>query len=169
MTQLCLRYVHEMVTVLFAVRSGICERYRSHAAAIENTTSNDGDKLGKLNSIQLSRSVAVIVCDTHGACLRTLWEHNLRRNVGMPALYVNQALVLLKTFSVSKFLKCAGMFSENFAIRVPLAPNIQHVEKFGAQVNIFFKCAHVQSTEGTGAKFSENDTALGGTCLRHLS
>ena len=39
----------------------VCPR---HAAVIENTASDDSNRSGKLNLIQLSRSVAVIVCDT---------------------------------------------------------------------------------------------------------
>ena len=43
-----------------------------HTTDIENTASNDSDRLGKLNSIQPFQSVAVIEYDILEACLRTV-------------------------------------------------------------------------------------------------
>ena len=56
--------------------SGIYERLSQAYRSTENINiaSNDGDRSRKLNSIQLSQTVAVIVCDTLGACLRTVWK-----------------------------------------------------------------------------------------------
>ena len=79
---------------------------RRHSAAIENTASNGGDWSGKLNLIQLSRSVAVIVCDTLGACLRTIWENSLHSTVGPCLRYMWTRLKFPRSFNAVQSVHC---------------------------------------------------------------